>query len=155
MPGQQKERHEEMRKNGSYNYRADTVTAEIFSNSFFFDAHDLVQVKYEMLRAVTEDRDDVSSTSESFGFSRVSFYQIRKEFLESGIVGILPKKRGPKGSRKITKSDVDFAEKLVDTHTKAEIVNILKEERGVEVSKRTLERKLADKKKAWDRSSGP
>jgi len=140
-------KHEEMRKNGSYNHRASTVTAEIFKGSSpFFDAHDLVQVKYEMLRAVDKERQEVSSTSAAFGFSRVSFYQIKKEYDESGVAGLIPKKRGPKGSRKLSGGDVEFARGLVDTHTKMQIVSRLMEERGVEVSKRTLERQLSVKK---------
>ena len=139
-------KHDEMQKNGSLNHRADTVTAEIFSKSNFFDAHDLVQVKYEMLRAVVQERRDVSSTAEAFGFSRVSFYQIKSDFDENGIAGLLPKKRGPKGSRKVNQRDIEFAQNLVGTHTKAQIIMRLKEERGVEISKRTLERQLSEKK---------
>ena len=139
-------RHEELRKNGSFNHRADKVTAEIFNETVFFDAHDLIQVKYEMLRAVEKERREVSSTSEAFGFSRVSFYQIKKEFDENGVVGLMPKKRGPKGPRKLNSDDVEFAKNLVGTHTKAQILARLKNERGVEVSKRTLERQLSDKK---------
>jgi len=139
-------RYDELRRNGSFNHRADTVSADIFNQSSFFDAHDLIQVKYEMLRAVEKERCDITSASEAFGFSRVSFYQIKKEFDENGIAGLLPKKRGPKGSRKLSGSDVDFARNLEATHTKAQILARLKEERGVEVSKRTLERQLSDKK---------
>ena len=139
-------KQDEMRENGSFNHHADSVSADIFSKSGFFDVHDLVQVKYEMLRAVEKDQRDVSSTSADFGFSRVSYYQIRKEFDENGIVGLIPKKRGPKGSRKMTSSDVDFARGLVDTHTKTQVLARLKEERGVVVSKRTLERQLSVKK---------
>lgn len=139
-------KHEEMRKNGSYNHRANAVTAELFKGSHFFDAHDLIQVKYEMLRAVEKERREVSSTSAAFGFSRVSFYQIKKEYDENGIAGLIPKKRGPKGSRKMNDSDVEFARDLEDTHTKLQIISRLIEERGVEVSKRTLERQLSVKK---------
>jgi len=135
-----------MSKNGSLNHRADTVSSELFSKSHFFDAHDLIQVKYEMLRAVEKEERNVSSTAEEFGFSRVSFYQVKKDFDENGIAGLIPKKRGPKGSRKINQSDIEFAKRLVATHTKAQIVMRLKEERGVEISKRTLERQLTDKK---------
>ena len=142
-----KSKHDEMRNNGSFNHRASTVTSKLFINSHFFDTHDLIQVKYEMLRAVEQEKREVSSTSTEFGYSRVSYYQIKKEYDENGIAGLIPKKRGPKGSRKLAKSDVEFAEKLVDTHTKAQILQCLKDERGVEVSKRTLERQLAGKKK--------
>jgi len=139
-------RRDEMRRNGSFNHRADNVSADIFLETPFFDACDIVQVKYEMLRAVEKDSRDVLSASEAFGFSRVSFYQIKKEFDESGIAGLTPKKRGPKGSRKIGDDDVEFARGLVSAHTKAQIIAMLKEQRGVEISKRTLERKLSDKK---------
>ena len=139
-------KNEEMRKNGSFNHRANGVTAELFRNSPFFDAHDLVQVKYEMLRAVEKDNREVSATSSVFGFSRVSFYQIKKEYDESGIAGLIPKKRGPKGPRKLSDGDVEFARALESSHTKAQIVSLLKAERGVEISKRTLERQLSVKK---------
>lgn len=139
-------KHDELRRNGSFNHRADKVTAEIFKKAPFFDPHDLIQVKYEMLRAVEREWYDVTSTSETFGFSRVSFYQIKKDFDENGISGLMPKKRGPKGSRKLNGDDVDFAKSLESTHTKAQILTRLSEERGVDVSKRTLERQLADKK---------
>jgi len=139
-------KHDELRKNGSFNHRADSVSAEIFQKAPFFDPYDLIQVKYEMLRAVEKDQRDVTSTSETFGFSRISFYQIKKEFDVNGIAGLIPKKRGPKGSRKLSGDDVIFAKSLVGTHTKMQILKRLREERGVEVSKRTLERQLADKK---------
>jgi len=99
-----------------------------------------------MLRAVEKEHLEVSSTSETFGFSRVSFYQIKREFDENGIAGLMPKKRGPKGSRKLNTDDVEFARNLVGTHTKAQILMRLTDERGVKVSKRTLERQLSDKK---------
>lgn len=146
MHGSSTAKHDEMRKNGSFNHRADTVTSELFKSSAFFDAHDLVQVKYEMLRAVERDRRDVTAASSAFGFSRVSYYQIKKEYDENGIAGLIPKKRGPKGSRKLGADDVEFARGLVETHTKSQIVLHLKHERGVDVSKRTLERQLSGKK---------
>jgi transposase len=139
---------EVLRGNGSYNYRADTVSTELFRQSAFFDAHDLVQVKYEMLRAVEKEQHEVTATSEAFGFSRVSFYQIKKAFEDNGIAGLIPKKRGPKGSRKLNNDDIEFARSLERTHTKVQILTRLREERGVEVSKRTLERQLSDKKNA-------
>lgn len=146
MQDQSLAKQDEMRSNGTFNHRADSVSAQIFSSSRFFDAYDIVQVKYEMLRAVEKGNCDISSTAEVFGFSRVSFYQIKKVFDEKGIVGLFPKKRGPKGSRKLTDSDIEFAKNLESTHTKAQIVTRLRDERSVEISKRTLERGLSAKK---------
>ena len=80
MSGTHCAKHDELRSNGSFNHRANTISAELFNRSPFFDAHDLIQVKYEMLRAVEKENRNVSSTAEEFGFSRVSFYQIKKEF---------------------------------------------------------------------------
>ena len=139
-------KQEELCKNGTFNYRAKAVSALLFLESSFFDARDIIQVKYEMLRAVEIEQNDVSSTSSAFGFSRVSFYQVKKEFDENGIAGLIPKKRGPKGSRKMSQSDIKFAKNLIGTLTKSQIIARLKEERGVEISKRTLERQLSDKK---------
>lgn len=139
-------KQDEMRNNGSFNHRAHTVSAEIFSGSNFFDRHDLMQVKYEMLRSVENECSNISSTAEKFGFSRVSFYQIKKEFDKYGVSGLMPKKRGPKGSRKLGQDDIEFARNLTGTHTKNQILMRLKEERGVDVSKRTLERQLGVKK---------
>lgn len=139
-------KHDAMRGNGSFNHHAHTVSAKIFSDSSFFDKHDLMQVKYEMLRAVEKESHDVTSAAGTFGFSRVSFYQIKKEFEKNGVSGLMPRKRGPKGSRKLNLDDVEFAKGLVGKCTKAQIVARLMEERGVVISKRTLERQLGVKK---------
>lgn len=139
-------RDEEMEKNGTYNHHSQKVHADIFKKNPFFDPHDIMQVKYEMLRAVEKDNIDVSAAAEAFGFSRVSFYQIKNDYEKEGIVGLVPKKRGPRGSRKITNDDADFARKLEANHTKDQIIIRLREERGVNISKRTLERKLSGKK---------
>jgi len=139
-------KHKELRKNGTFNHNANMVSAEIFSSSLFFDPHDIIQVKYEMLRAVEKDHLDVSSASAEFGFSRVSFYLIKKEFDSNGIAGLLPKKRGPKGSRKLNAEDIEYARNLAGKYTKPQIVILLRDERGVEISRRTLERQLATKK---------
>ncbi len=146
MSDSESARYAEMRGNCTFNYRADKVVSDIFTDSAFFDAHDLIQVKYEMLRAARMKQGDVTSIAAEFGFSRVSFYQIKKEFDENGIAGLIPKKRGPKGSRKLKSDDLEFAKGFLGSHTKVQIVALLREERGVEISKRTLERQLSDKK---------
>jgi len=147
-------REREMKNNGTYNHRADKVWANIFKGNPFFDAHDLMQVKYEMLRAVEKDGIDVTAAAEAFGFSRVRYYQIKRDYETNGIVGLAPKKRGPHGSRKLTDEDIEYAQTLVDTHTKNQIITRLQEERGVTICKRTLERKLSNKKNISKRNSG-
>ena len=41
-----------LREQGTLNPRPQAVTDDLFTASEFFDPHDLVQVKYEMLRRV-------------------------------------------------------------------------------------------------------
>ena len=45
-----------LRQQGALNPRPQQVTDELFTGSDFFDARDLVQVKYEMLRRVSQNR---------------------------------------------------------------------------------------------------
>src|SRR6476659_838404 len=54
--------------------RPEAVRDEEFVSSEFFDARDLVQVKYEMVRRVRVDGEPVTQTAAAFGFSRPSYY---------------------------------------------------------------------------------
>jgi hypothetical protein len=51
---------------GCLNPRPQSVTDELFANHEFFDAHDMVQVKYEMLRRVEKDGHSISDASGEF-----------------------------------------------------------------------------------------
>lgn len=64
-----------LRARRSLNPRPGMVRDERFAGSAFFDARDLVQVKYEMVRRVRVDGDAVSRSAAAFGFSRPSFYE--------------------------------------------------------------------------------
>ena len=57
------------------NPRPESVRDQEFGSSEFFDARDLVQVKYEMVRRVRVDGAAVTRTAAAFGFSRPSFYE--------------------------------------------------------------------------------
>jgi hypothetical protein len=48
-----------LRKRGTLNPHPEKVAGPLFSTSAFFDARDLVQVKYEMVRRVQADRQPV------------------------------------------------------------------------------------------------
>src|SRR5215510_1178731 len=56
------------------NPRPEAVHDEQFASSEFFDARDLVQVKYEMVRRVRVDGAPVARAATAFGFSRPSYY---------------------------------------------------------------------------------
>ena len=57
------------------NPRPEAVRDEQFASSEFFDARDLVQVKYEMVRRVRVDGAPVTAAAAAFGFSRPSYYE--------------------------------------------------------------------------------
>jgi len=74
----------------------------------FFDAHDLVQVKYEMLRSHHVDRLPVAEAARRFGLSRQTFYLSDAAFARARLRGLLPGRPGPKGPRKLTPEMVAF-----------------------------------------------
>ena len=78
-----------LRRHHALNPRPQAVTDAAFtSGNPFFDARDLVQVKYEMLRRVREDGQPVSQAAADFGFSRPSFYQAQAVFDADGLPGL-------------------------------------------------------------------
>ena len=87
---------EALRQQGTLNPRPQDVTDDLFETSEFFDARDVVQVKYEMLRRVEKEGRPITEAAAVFGFSRPSFYQAQAAFEQDGLAGLVPRKRGPK-----------------------------------------------------------
>ena len=121
------------------------VTDVLFSGSDFFDPHDLVQVKYEMLRKVHKEGEPINHTAASFGFSRPSFYKTLADFEREGITGLLPRKRGPRDGYKLTTEVLEF---IRDTYAKEQSTSIpllleeVEKRFGIRVHRRSLERAL-------------
>jgi transposase len=68
----------------------------------------------------------------------------------SGIAGLLPGQRGPKGGHKLSEAVTAFAAKLKADNpemTAAQRIDAIKSRFGIEVHRRSLERALARKKK--------
>ena len=57
------------------NPHPEQVSDAAFLAEKFFDARDVVQVKYEMVRRVSVDGAPVTATAAAFGYSRPSYYQ--------------------------------------------------------------------------------
>ncbi|MGM4915104.1 hypothetical protein [Rhizobium sp. 768_B6_N1_8] len=55
---------------GTFNPNSEKVRDPKFRGSEFFDPHDAVQVKYEMLRRVSVDNVSVTDASDEYGVSR-------------------------------------------------------------------------------------
>ena len=86
---------EALRATGSLNPRPARVTDPLFHGASFFDAQDLMQVKYEMLRRVAREHVPVYAAASTFGFSRVAWYQISARYAQGGLAGLSPQRRGP------------------------------------------------------------
>jgi len=107
-----KSKREALKRHGSLNPHPSAVTDPLFETRDFFDRDDVVQVKYEMLRRVTVDKQSVTQCVAAFGFSRPTYYQAEADFQRDGLFGLLPEKRGPRQGHKLTPEVLDFAMQL-------------------------------------------
>ncbi len=143
-----KGKKEALLEQSCYNRRAGRVRDILFDNDEFFDARDLVQVKYEMLRRVHADKQSVSFASGSFGFSRVSFYKVKESFDAEGLAGLAPKKRGPHGRHKLTDEVIKFAETaLAQQESMPAVVRQVEEKFKMQIHQRSIERAMNGRKK--------
>ncbi len=116
----------------------------------FFEARDLVQVKYEMLRRVHAEGQPVTQAAATFGFSRPSFYAAQAAWQATGLPGLLPARPGPRGGHKLTPAVVAFvAEQRARDPTlgPAQLVPLVEERFGLVIHRRSLERLLARREK--------
>jgi transposase len=141
-----------LRRHHALNPRPRAVTDPTFtSGNSFFDARDLIQVKYEMLRRVREDGQPVSRTAAEFGFARPSFYQTQAVFDAEGLPGLLPQRPGPKRAHKLSEEVVDRLEQAQAAEpslNSAQLAQRLEDELGLRVHRRSVERALGRRKKA-------
>jgi len=126
------------------------VHVSLFQSHGFFDARDLVQVKYEMLRQVSVEGASKAEAAAVFGLSRPTFYQAEAAFAQQGLAGLLPQQRGPKSPHKLTPEVMAF----IDTQMSGErppgaraLARAIRTALGVSVHPRSIERALARKKK--------
>ena len=146
MDDQKNTRIQFLREHGSLNPRAKDVVDETFTASAFFDACDLVQVKYEMLRRVRSEGQAIRSVAKAFGVSRPTFYAAQEAFEEGGLAALLPKKPGPRRAHKLREEIADFLqqERVEDPAlTSAELAGLADERFGLSVHPRSIERALA------------
>jgi transposase len=97
-----------LRRRGSLHPRPQAVRDPLFATTEFFDARDLVQVKYEMVRRVQADGQTVSQSAQAFGFSRPAFYQAQAALTSGGLAALVPKKPGPRRAHKLSPEVMQF-----------------------------------------------
>jgi transposase len=142
-------KHKELRKQGCLHPHPDTVTHELFVQQEFFDPADLVQVKYEMLRSVRAEGEAVQNAARAFGLSRPTFYQAQEAFERSGLLGLLPAKKGPRRSHKLSEEVLNFVteELTADASLDAsELARRIHQRFRISVHPRSIRRALARRK---------
>jgi transposase len=135
-----------LRETRCLNPHPEAVTDERFTSSDFFDARDLAQVKYEMVRAVREEDMPVTVAAAGFGLSRQSYYQAAAALDQGGLPALAPAKPGPKGAHKLTDEVCAFAEDALaaDPGLRAkDLAGPIEDAFGVRVHPRSIERALA------------
>jgi transposase len=139
-----------LRDQGGINPSPQKVRDPLFLNDVFFDPHDIIQVKYELLRRVQIEGMSITDAVKNFGFSRLSFYRILAVFEKLGLVGLVPKKRGPREAHKITAPVLKFINNKIQNApaiNSIELKKAIKDKFGLSVHPRSIERALLRKKK--------
>lgn len=152
MPGRKEvdSKRVALQRQGTLNPRPQDVMDPVFQENEFFDARDLVQVKYEMLRRVRTEKASVSQSASVFGFSRPSYYQAQKAFAKDGLPGLIPKKRGPHEAHKLSPEVLDFVVEAQDKEPPPQfsgLARMIEQRFGVHVHPRSIERALSRRKK--------
>jgi transposase len=112
----------------------------------FFDARDVVQVKYEMIRRVSVDGDSVTTAAAAFGYSRPSYYAAAAALAQSGLEGLVAAKPGPRAGHKLTDAVLTWAEQQLAADPglrPAGLVEPIAERFKLHVHPRSVERALA------------
>lgn len=134
-----------LRQTGTLHPHPQLVTDPLFQEQPFFDARDLMQVKYELLRKVEVDGTPVSSAVTAFGLSRPSYYQARSAFEEGGLASLAPQKRGPRGAHKFSAEVLEFLGQLRTEQPAMnyeEMAERVRQRFGITVNPRSIERHL-------------
>jgi transposase len=134
-----------LRQQGTLNPHPEQVTDPLFQTNEFFDPQDLVQVKYEMVRRVQIDKQSVSQSAATFGFSRPTFYQTQTDLKQGGLMGLVPQKRGPHSGHKLTPAVLDFLQQRRASDpalSAAQLAEAVAERFQVQVHPRSIERTL-------------
>jgi transposase len=142
---------QELERSRTLNPRPQAVVDEGFRSSEFFDARDLVQVKYEMVRRVEAEEVPVSAAAGTFGFSRQSYYTAARALADEGLQGLVPAKPGPRGAHKLTEEVLEHLEGLREADPglgPAALAAAVAERFGFTVHRRSVERALARREAA-------
>jgi transposase len=142
------------KKQGTFNPNSAKVSNRLFLENDFFDSHDVIQTKYEMIRCVQKENITIKEASKSFGFSRPAFYQAQSSFEQEGLRGLFPKHRGPKNRHKLSQEIMQFVNDAMESNpslTIKEIVPMIKKRYDLEVHARSIARARLSQKTSGEK----
>jgi transposase len=124
--------------------RPETVRDPLFLTGVpFFDARDLLQVRYELIRRVQREGQPVAQVTRLFGYSRSAFYAWRAQWDRAGFIGLLPASPGPHGAFKLTEEVLTALQEYPAPNSPAELAQVLHQHLDLCVHPRSIERALA------------
>lgn len=142
-----------LKQQGVLNRRSAKVVDTKFRDNAFFDPEDLTQVKYEMVRQVVHDKRKVSEAAKNFGMSRPAFYQAKEAVEREGILGLAPRKSGPKTRHKLNKNIMGFINDKLDKDGAIDapsLAQLVQEKYSLSIHPRSIKRALAAQKKTTE-----
>jgi transposase len=150
MPSDPAAKRQALQAAGTFNRRAAQVRHPIFQQSSFFDPEDLLQLKYETLRALEKDHCPVAQAAREFGLSRPTIYEAQAQFQQQGLEGLLPHKRGPKSAHKLTDPIRQYLREQIAAEpavNAGELARRVRQRFAVSLHPRTLQKALQAKAK--------
>ena len=150
------EKAEFLKTHRALNPHPEKVQDENFQQSTFFDPRDVMQVRYEMLRCHRVEGRSVAESARAFGVSRQFFYLLAEAFEAEGLLGLGPRKRGPKRAHKCSAEVLDFVRTRREGPATLRWDDLAREVAstfGIRVHPRTLQRALARRKKNYRRKA--
>ena len=143
-------KQQRLRRQGLLNPHPERVTDSRFAHSDFFDPHDIVQVRYEMVRLVRKEGLTLARAAARFGVSLHTCFRAVKAFTRNGLQGLVPQRRGPRGPHKITPEILAFVDEYRAEHGRtstARLAPLVEQRFGVTVHQSGLDKALARRKK--------
>jgi transposase len=135
-----------LRRQSNLHSRPQNVQDALFRTHPFFDPHDLLQVKYEMLRRIRVEGMQLGAAAAVFGFSRPTTYQAQALFQRHGLLGLMPNRPGPRHCHKLTDEVTSFIRQQREFQPTLSVVTLsarVQSTFGLRVHPRSVERALA------------
>lgn len=139
-----------LQASGTFNPRHERVRHALFQASDFFDPRDLLQLKYETLRALKQEDYSIARAAADFGLSRPTIYPIQNHFERRGLEGLLPAKPGPKNPHKLTAEVRRHLQELLQAQPEfgaRELARQIRQRFNVKLHPRTIEKALKSRAK--------